>query len=179
MSASCEACRNAPSAATASERRGPARHPGRARQVAGKRWVVDLNARQEATLQLSSVNLPGGVQVRAPRRRSRAAPVSAAAVAPCLSVLYTGLFVLYTGALPSSLITDYMRSAPPRQRLPDSAALGSCCEVTMSHAAHGKRGRRTGGAAARRAPERGGAARSGGGQPKTSSTCAACSRRAT
>lgn len=33
-------------------------------QVAGKRWIVDLNARQEATLQLSSVNLPGGVQAR-------------------------------------------------------------------------------------------------------------------
>ena len=33
-------------------------------QVAGKRWIVDLNARQDATLQLSSVNLPGGVQAR-------------------------------------------------------------------------------------------------------------------
>ncbi|KAK9834028.1 hypothetical protein WJX81_004480 [Elliptochloris bilobata] len=37
---------------------------GRVTDVAGKRWIVDLNARQEATLQLSSVNLPGGVQRR-------------------------------------------------------------------------------------------------------------------
>lgn len=43
-----------------------ARQRRHAAQVAGKRWVVDLNARQEATLQLSSVNLPGGVQVRCP-----------------------------------------------------------------------------------------------------------------
>lgn len=35
-------------------------------QVAGKRWVLELNARQEASLQLSSVNLPGGVQVILP-----------------------------------------------------------------------------------------------------------------
>jgi len=32
-------------------------------QVAGKRWKVDLNSRQEASLLLSAVNLPGGVQV--------------------------------------------------------------------------------------------------------------------
>ncbi len=33
-------------------------------QVAGKRWKVDLAARQEAGLLLSAVNLPGGVQRR-------------------------------------------------------------------------------------------------------------------
>jgi hypothetical protein len=32
-------------------------------QVQGKRWKVDLNSRQEASLLLSAVNLPGGVQV--------------------------------------------------------------------------------------------------------------------
>ena len=32
-------------------------------QVAGKRWKVDLNARQDVALQLSSVDLPGGAQV--------------------------------------------------------------------------------------------------------------------
>lgn len=32
-------------------------------QVQASRWKVDANARQEAMLQLSSVNLPGGVQV--------------------------------------------------------------------------------------------------------------------
>ncbi len=86
VSASCKACRDTPSAATVAKRALPDPH-GRARQVAGKRWVVDLNARQEATLQLSSVNLPGGVQVRALRAgRSRAAPIPAAAVAPCGSM---------------------------------------------------------------------------------------------
>lgn len=29
-----------------------------------KRWKVDVNSRQDAVLLLSSVNLPGGVQVR-------------------------------------------------------------------------------------------------------------------
>jgi exosome complex component RRP4 len=33
------------------------------KQIAGKRWKVDLNSRQEASLLLSAVNLPGGVQV--------------------------------------------------------------------------------------------------------------------
>ena len=32
-------------------------------QIAGKRWKVDLNARQDVALQLSSVDLPGGAQV--------------------------------------------------------------------------------------------------------------------
>jgi hypothetical protein len=32
-------------------------------QIAGKRWKVDLNSRQEAGLLISAVNLPGGVQV--------------------------------------------------------------------------------------------------------------------
>ena len=32
-------------------------------QVQGKRWKVNLNSRQEASLLLSAVNLPGGVQV--------------------------------------------------------------------------------------------------------------------
>lgn len=31
-------------------------------QPGGKRWKVDINARQDATLALSSINLPGGVQ---------------------------------------------------------------------------------------------------------------------
>lgn len=33
-------------------------------QVAGKRWKIDLNSRQEAALLLSAVNLPGGIQRR-------------------------------------------------------------------------------------------------------------------
>ncbi|KAF6260367.1 hypothetical protein COO60DRAFT_900607 [Scenedesmus sp. NREL 46B-D3] len=33
-------------------------------QIAGKRWKVDLNSRQEAGLLISAVNLPGGVQRR-------------------------------------------------------------------------------------------------------------------
>ena len=32
-------------------------------QIAGKRWKVDLNARRDAALLLSAVNLPGGIQV--------------------------------------------------------------------------------------------------------------------
>ena len=32
-------------------------------QVAGKRWRLDIGARQEVSLQLSSVDLPGGAQV--------------------------------------------------------------------------------------------------------------------
>ncbi|KAJ9104961.1 hypothetical protein QFC19_003758 [Naganishia cerealis] len=37
---------------------------GRITEVQASRWKVDANARQEAMLQLSSVNLPGGVQRR-------------------------------------------------------------------------------------------------------------------
>ena len=33
-------------------------------QISGKRWRIDLNARQDVALQLSSVDLPGGIQVR-------------------------------------------------------------------------------------------------------------------
>ncbi|OCB86521.1 hypothetical protein A7U60_g6416 [Sanghuangporus baumii] len=36
----------------------------RSRQVAARRWKVDANARQDAVLMLSSVNLPGGIQRR-------------------------------------------------------------------------------------------------------------------
>ena len=36
---------------------------GRVGEVAGKRWKVDINARQAAVLMLSAVNLPGGIQV--------------------------------------------------------------------------------------------------------------------
>lgn len=36
---------------------------GLAVQVAGKRWRLDIGARQEVSLQLSSVDLPGGAQV--------------------------------------------------------------------------------------------------------------------
>lgn len=32
-------------------------------QVAARRWKVDTGARQDAILMLSSVNLPGGIQV--------------------------------------------------------------------------------------------------------------------
>ena len=32
-------------------------------QVVATRWKLDLQSRQEATLMLSAVNLPGGVQV--------------------------------------------------------------------------------------------------------------------
>lgn len=32
-------------------------------QVAPKRWKLDINSRQDATLMLSAVNLPGGIQV--------------------------------------------------------------------------------------------------------------------
>lgn len=32
-------------------------------QVLPRRWKVDANSRQDAVLQLASVNLPGGVQV--------------------------------------------------------------------------------------------------------------------
>ncbi|KAI5121642.1 hypothetical protein M0805_001170 [Coniferiporia weirii] len=37
---------------------------GRITEVAARRWKVDANARQDAVLMLSSVNLPGGVQRR-------------------------------------------------------------------------------------------------------------------
>lgn len=40
---------------------------GRITEVGQKRWKVDLNSRQDAVLMLSSVNLPGGVQVTPPR----------------------------------------------------------------------------------------------------------------
>jgi exosome complex RNA-binding protein Rrp4 len=36
---------------------------GRVVEVVQQRWKVDTNARQDAILSLSSVNLPGGVQV--------------------------------------------------------------------------------------------------------------------
>jgi exosome complex component RRP4 len=36
---------------------------GRIVEVGSSRWRVDANARQDAVLMLSSVNLPGGVQV--------------------------------------------------------------------------------------------------------------------
>lgn len=36
---------------------------GRITEVAQKRWKVDVSARCDAILMLSSVNLPGGVQV--------------------------------------------------------------------------------------------------------------------
>lgn len=49
-------------------------------QVAGKRWVLDLNARQEASLQLSSVNLPGGVQVLLPHQTPSMAVKDAALI---------------------------------------------------------------------------------------------------
>lgn len=39
-----------------------ARHTEK-RKVQPRRWKVDANARQDAVLMLSSVNLPGGVQV--------------------------------------------------------------------------------------------------------------------
>lgn len=34
---------------------------GRVTEIAGDKWKVDISAKQEATLQLSAVNLPGGV----------------------------------------------------------------------------------------------------------------------
>eukprot|EP00192_Tetraselmis_astigmatica_P020732 CAMPEP_0117649254 /NCGR_PEP_ID=MMETSP0804-20121206/868_1 /TAXON_ID=1074897 /ORGANISM="Tetraselmis astigmatica, Strain CCMP880" /LENGTH=298 /DNA_ID=CAMNT_0005454967 /DNA_START=115 /DNA_END=1012 /DNA_ORIENTATION=+ len=37
---------------------------GRIIEIVGKRWKVDINARQQAQLQLSAVNLPGGAQRR-------------------------------------------------------------------------------------------------------------------
>ena len=37
---------------------------GRVTEVAPKRWKLDINARQEGTLLLSAINLPGGVQRR-------------------------------------------------------------------------------------------------------------------
>ncbi|KAL5513266.1 RRP4 [Sanghuangporus vaninii] len=37
---------------------------GRITEVAARRWKVDANARQDAVLMLSSVNLPGGIQRR-------------------------------------------------------------------------------------------------------------------
>jgi len=37
---------------------------GRITEIGDKRWKVDIGARQDAVLQLSSVNLPGGVQRR-------------------------------------------------------------------------------------------------------------------
>ena len=37
---------------------------GRVTEIAGKRWKLDVNARQDAVLQLSAVHLPGGVQRR-------------------------------------------------------------------------------------------------------------------
>ena len=37
---------------------------GRVTEIAGKRWKLEINSRQDAVLQLSAVNLPGGVQRR-------------------------------------------------------------------------------------------------------------------
>ena len=37
---------------------------GRVASISGKRWLVDLNARQSGVLQLSAVHLPGNVQRR-------------------------------------------------------------------------------------------------------------------
>ena len=37
---------------------------GRVKSIAGKRWKLDINARQEGVLQLSAVHLPGNVQRR-------------------------------------------------------------------------------------------------------------------
>mmetsp|Transcript_40358 Transcript_40358/g.67635 ORF Transcript_40358/g.67635 Transcript_40358/m.67635 type:complete len:317 (-) Transcript_40358:1778-2728(-) len=37
---------------------------GRVVEIAGKRWKVDVNSRQASSLQLSAVNLPGGLQRR-------------------------------------------------------------------------------------------------------------------
>ncbi|KAJ2907812.1 Exosome complex component rrp4, partial [Coemansia aciculifera] len=37
---------------------------GRITEVASKRWRVDVNARQDGVLLLSSINLPGGIQRR-------------------------------------------------------------------------------------------------------------------
>ena len=37
---------------------------GRVTEIAGKRWKLDVNSRQDAILQLSAVNLPGGIQRR-------------------------------------------------------------------------------------------------------------------
>jgi exosome complex component RRP4 len=37
---------------------------GRITEVAMKRWKIDVSAKQDAMLLLSSVNLPGGVQRR-------------------------------------------------------------------------------------------------------------------
>lgn len=37
---------------------------GRVSEVAMKRWKVDIAAQQDSVLQLSAVNLPGGIQVR-------------------------------------------------------------------------------------------------------------------
>jgi exosome complex component RRP4 len=39
---------------------------GRIVEVGPSRWKVDANARQDAILMLSSVNLPGGIQVCQP-----------------------------------------------------------------------------------------------------------------
>ena len=37
---------------------------GRVREIASKRWVMDIGAQAQANLQLSAVNLPGGIQRR-------------------------------------------------------------------------------------------------------------------
>ena len=37
---------------------------GRITEIGQNRWRVDINSRQDAVLMLSSINLPGGVQVR-------------------------------------------------------------------------------------------------------------------
>lgn len=37
---------------------------GRIADVAMKRWKVDIEAQQDSVLQLSAVNLPGGIQAR-------------------------------------------------------------------------------------------------------------------
>jgi exosome complex component RRP4 len=43
---------------------------GRIVEVGALRWKVEANARQDAVLMLSSVNLPGGVQVGIPEPRT-------------------------------------------------------------------------------------------------------------
>ena len=62
-----------------------------AMQVANKRWRIELNAKQEAALQLSAINLEGGVQARERHNRCQWAMQAylttfAKRYAPCIRV---------------------------------------------------------------------------------------------
>eukprot|EP00877_Chromochloris_zofingiensis_P000115 jgi/Chrzof1/10103/Cz04g27050.t1 len=90
---------------------------GRVTEVAGKRWKIDLNSRQEAALLLSAVNLPGGIQ----RRRNAEDELNMRSVfqegdlisAEVQSLHHDGSVVLHTRSLKYGKLTGGQLVAVP------------------------------------------------------------------